>query len=366
MSEFRSLKPSSPLAEVRGAEGGLLPAFETEEQLDEHLSRPSPELIEDLARVEGDLLVLGVAGKMGPSLARMARRAWHAAGQTRRRVIGVARFSEPGSKDALERHGVETIACDLMDERQWQALPEAANVIYMAARKFGSAGNEPLTWAVNTYLPGRIAERFRKSRIVSFSTGNVYPFVPVGSGGPTEDHPVGPVGEYAQSCLGRERMFQHFSAVYGTPGAILRLNYAVEPRYGVLLDIARKVARGDPIDVTMGYVNVIWQGDANAVALRSLTVCASPPLILNLTGPETLSVRQVAERFAQLMGRPAPAIVGTEAPTVLLNDASRCHKRFGLPRVSAEQVLRWVAHWVARGGRELNKPTKFQVRDGRF
>ncbi len=366
MDDPRSLNPSPAPVVAGGPEGTTPQAFESEEQLDEYLSRPSPELIADLTRVEGDLLVLGVAGKMGPSLARMARRAWDASGQPRRRVMGVARFSVPGSRDAMQRHGIETIGCDLMDDRQLQALPEVSNVVYMAARKFGSTGNEPLTWAVNTYLPGRVAERFRMSRIVSFSTGNVYPFTPVGAGGPTEDQPVGPVGEYAQSCLGRERMFQHFSAVHGTPGTILRLNYAVEPRYGVLLDIARKVARGEPVDVTMGYVNVIWQGDANSVALRSLAVCSTPPLILNLTGSEALSVRQVAERFAQLMGRPTPLITGSEAPSALLNNASHCHKLFGAPRTSPDQVMRWVAQWVVKGGRELNKPTKFQVRDGQF
>lgn len=362
MNAPRTPAPGSDL----GAEGTRLPGFESEEQLEEHLSRPSAELIEDLAGLEGDLLVLGVAGKMGPTLARMARRAFDAAGQNRRKVIGVARFSEPGQREALQRHGIETIQCDLMDERQLQALPEAANTVYMAARKFASTGNEPLTWAVNTYLPGRIAERFHDSRIVGFSTGNVYPFTAVDSSAPTEGHPVGPVGEYAQSCLGRERMFQHFSALYGTRCTLLRLNYAVEPRYGVLVDIAGKVARGDPIDVAMGHVNVIWQGDANTVALRSLTRCASPPFILNVTGAETLAVRRMAERLAELMGRPAPKIVGTEAPTALLNDASRSHRMFGAPRVSADQALRWVADWVVKGGRQLNKPTKFQVRDGRF
>lgn len=340
-------------------------SLDTEDALEEVLSRPAPDVVRDLAQVDGDLLVLGVAGKMGPSLARMARRALDSAGQTARRVIGVARFSEPGSREGLERHGIETLPCDLTDARQLDALPDAANVIYMAARKFGSTGNEPLTWAINTYLPGRVAERFSRSRIVSFSTGNVYPLTPVNSGGPTEKSPVGPVGEYAQSCLGRERMFEHFSAVHGTPGVILRLNYAVELRYGVLLDLARRVAHGDPVDVTMGYVNVIWQGDANAIALRSLAACTSPPWVLNLTGKETFSVRSLAERFGALLGKPAK-IIGTEAPTALLSNASQCHARFGEPAVSIDQVMEWVAAWVRQGGRELNKPTKFQVRDGHF
>jgi nucleoside-diphosphate-sugar epimerase len=348
------------------AEGHKLSLLENEADLEDRLSQPTPALIQDLDRMDGDLLILGVAGKMGPSLARMARRAWDAGGHRSRRVIGVARFSEAGSREALEQHGIEAVACDLTSDYALQALPDAKNVVYMAARKFGSTGNEPLTWAINTYLPGKVAERFKASRIVSFSTGNVYPLTPVASAGPTETSPIGPVGEYAQSCLGRERMFQHFSAIHGTPGTILRLNYAVELRYGVLLDIATKVAHGDAIDVTMGYVNVIWQGDANEVALRSLTVCSSPPLVLNLTGAETLSVRRVAERFAELLGRGAPKFVGTEAPTALLSNASKCHGLFGAPGVSVDQVVKWVAHWVGKGGRALNKPTKFQVRDGRF
>ncbi len=349
---------------------GWLPDLETEQALEECLSRPSPEVVRDLAQVPGDLLLLGVGGKIGPSLARMARRALVAAEQPQRRVIGVARFSEPGLREALQRDGIETIASDLMQPGALEALPEAANVIYLAARKFGSTGNEPLTWAVNTYLPGRVAERYRRARIVCYSTGNVYPLTAVDSGGPTEEHPVGPVGEYAQSCLGRERMFQHFSALHGTPGAILRLNYAVELRYGVLLDIARKVRAGQPIDLTMGHVNVIWQGDANAVTLRALRLCtapeAVPPVVLNLTGPETLSVRWLALRCAELLGTGAPRLTGQEAPTALLSNAARCSRLFGPPAVSVEQALRWVVRWVQLSGRELAKPTKFQVRDGNF
>lgn len=338
----------------------------TEEELEERLSRPNPRLVEDLAAIEGDVIVLGVAGKMGPTLARMARRAFDAAGHGSRRVIGVARFSEPSVRERLESWGVETIACDLMDARQLEALPDAANVVFMAARKFGSTGNEPLTWAVNTYLPGRVAERFRHARIACFSTGNVYPLTAAASGGPTERDPVGPIGEYAQSCLGRERMFEHFSAMYGTRGTILRLNYAVELRYGVLAEIARKVAAGTPIDLTMGSVNVIWQGDANAVALRSLRVSESPPRILNVTGAETVSVRSLAQRFAVLLNRGAPVFSRVESSHALLNNAAQCHRLFGPPTVPLELMLTWVAHWVLMGGRDLNKPTKFQVRDGKF
>jgi nucleoside-diphosphate-sugar epimerase len=338
----------------------------TEEELEARLSQPTSGVIADLAALDGDLLVLGVAGKMGPTLARMARRALDAAGQRTRRVIGVARFSEAAVRERLGAQGIDTIVCDMADPKQLQALPDAPNVVFMAARKFGSTGNEPLTWAINTYLPGRVAERFRHSRIACFSTGNVYPLAAVSSGGPTERDPVGPIGEYAQSCLGRERMFEHFSAQYGTRGTILRLNYAVELRYGVLADIARKVHAGEAIDLAMGHANVIWQGDASAVALRSLRLAQSPPRILNVTGPEIVSVRWLALRFAALSGKELPSFIGTESSHALLNNASQCHGLFGPPAVTLEQMLLWVAHWVSIGGRNFNKPTKFQVRDGKF
>jgi len=342
-----------------------LDPIDTEAQLEERLSDPAPELIADLQAVPGDIQILGVGGKMGPSLARLARRALDAAGQSSRQVIGVARFSEPGLRDRLEGWGVRTIHADLLAPGALAALPDAPNLIFMAARKFGSTGNEAQTWAMNTFLPGLVAERFTKSRAVVFSTGNVYPLVPVASGGCTEQDPVGPVGEYAQSALGRERMFQYGSAQHGTLATILRLNYAAEMRYGVLLDVAEKVKTGTPIDLTMGHVNVIWQGDANAVALRALTIAAAPPTILNLTGPETISVRWVAEQLGDLLGK-QPVFSGSPGETALLNNAAVCKRRFGAPRVSVEQLLRWVAHWVTRGGRTLAKPTKFQVRDGKF
>jgi nucleoside-diphosphate-sugar epimerase len=344
----------------------LLPPIASEAALEAELARPSPELIADLRATAGDVLVLGVGGKMGPSLARLARRALDEAGQSARRVIGVARFSAPGLREALQADGVETIAADLLAPGALEALPDAPNVIYMVAQKFSSTDDAPLLWAMNTYLPGRVAERFAGARIVCFSSGNVYPFSEVARGGSVEEDALGPLGEYAHSVVGRERMFQHFSAVHGTPGVLLRLNYAVELRYGVLLDLAQKVAAGEPVDVTMGHVNVIWQGDANAVALRALACCAAPPWLLNVTGLETLSVRDLAGRLAALLGLPAPRIVGKEAPTSLLSNAARCRERFGPPRVGVEQVLAWVAHWVRHGGRVLDKPTKFQVRDGRF
>jgi nucleoside-diphosphate-sugar epimerase len=339
-------------------------AIRTEAELEERLSRPSAADVEFMRELEGDLLILGVAGKMGPSLARRARRAADEAG-VRKRIVGVARFSNPRVREELEAAGVETICADLLDEEQLQALPELPNVIYMAARKFGTTGNEYLTWALNTYLPGRVAERFRRSRIVAFSSGNVYPLVPIAHGGPTEATPPDPVGEYAQSVLGRERMFEYFSARYGTPVTLLRLNYAIDLRYGVLVDIALKVYQRQPVNLAMGQVNVIWQGDANSVALRAFRLCQSPPAVLNVTGPETVSVRSLAWKFARRFGV-EPIFEGTEAPTALLSDASLCHRLFGYPEVTLEQMIEWVAEWIHAGGVLWNKPTHFEVRDGRF
>lgn len=342
-----------------------LPAtIQTEVELEEILSRPSQALIEDMARIEGDLILLGVAGKMGPTLARLARRAWDQTGR-RSRIIGVARFTDQAVRDRLESHGIDTITADLLDEQALATLPDVANVIYLAARKFGSTGNEPLTWAMNTWLPAMVARRYRNSRIVALSTGNVYPFTPSTGPGPDESTPVDPVGEYAQSCLGRERMFQYFSDQYRTPVVLVRLNYAIDLRYGVLLDIATKVFNGQPIDLTMGHVNVIWQGDANTAILRSLRHCACPPFILNITGPETISVRWLAQEFGKRFDK-QPVFTSSEAPTALLSNAARYRELMGPPRVPLERMIDWVAHWVTIGGRTLNKPTKFQSRDGKF
>ncbi len=333
-------------------------------ELEDRLSRPSASDVEFFRELEGDLIVLGVAGKMGPSLARRALRASAEAGR-KRRIIGVARFSDARVKHDLEAAGLETITADLLEPGALAALPDAPNVIYMAARKFGTSGNEHLTWAMNTYLPALVAGRYKHSRIVTFSTGNVYPLVPVTQGGAVEATAPAPVGEYGQSALGRERMFEYFSCRNGTPVTILRLNYAIDLRYGVLADIAWKVFEERPVDVSMGMVNVIWQGDANSVTLRALGLCAAPPAVLNLTGPETLSVRAVATRFGQLLGR-VPIIEGVEAPTALLSDASRCHRLFGYPEVGVEQMMEWIADWIRAGGERWDKPTKFEVRDGRF
>ena len=338
--------------------------IEDSEQLEEVMSTPTPEAVEALEGIAGDLLILGVGGKMGPTLAKLAKRAIDESGSGKR-VIGVSRFSSSGLQADLNRAGIETIPCDLLNETELQALPDVPNVIFMAGRKFGATGNESLTWAMNTYLPGRVAEKYRKSRIVVFSTGNVYPLTPVSHGGATETHPVEPIGEYAQSCLGRERVFEHASNQFGTALAILRLNYAIDLRYGILLDIAEKVYYEQPVDLTMGVANVIWQGDANAVVLRSLMHCQSPPILLNLTGPEIVSIRWLATRFGEIFGK-APAFEGVEAETALLSNAARCHQLFGYPRISLEQMVQWVAYWVEIGGRSLGKPTKFEVRDGKF
>jgi nucleoside-diphosphate-sugar epimerase len=280
-------------------------------------------------------------------------------------VIGVARFSDPSVRDRLDRAGVETLSSDLMAEGALEALPDAPNVIYMVGHKFGTTGQEALTWALNAFLPGRVAQRYRRSRIVVFSSGNVYPLTPVSMGGPTEATPPGPVGEYAQSVLGRERIFEYYARQFEIPSVLFRLNYAVEMRYGVLLDVARKVWTGEPIDVSMGHVNVIWQGDANAYALRALDLAEVPPRALNVTGPELVSVRALAQRFGELLGR-SPILSGHEQEDALLSNAGQAFRLLGYPGVALDQVIEWVAQWVVDGGPVLGKPTKYSVRDGRF
>ena len=317
-----------------------------------------------MAALEGDILILGVGGKMGPTLAKQAKRAIDLAGVTKK-VIGVSRFSTSGVQEDLHEAGIETIAADLLSEDCLQNLPDIQNVILMAGRKFGSTDNESLTWAMNSYMPGRVADKYRNSQLVIFSTGNVYPLTPVSHGGATECLPPAPIGEYAQSCLSRERICAYFSSQFGTPMAILRLNYAIDLRYGILLDIAEKVYLEESISLEMGNVNVIWQADANAVALRAFAHCQSPPLTLNVTGPETISVRYLALRFGALFNK-SPHFAGEEAETALLSNASQCHRLFGYPRVSLEQMIEWIAEWVRIGGTTLRKPTHFEARDGKF
>jgi nucleoside-diphosphate-sugar epimerase len=331
-----------------------------EETLEEVLSRPDPALIEDLGAVPGDILVLGAAGKMGPTLCRLAKRADPA-----RRVIAVARWSEEGLRARMESWGIECLAADLTDRAALAALPDAPNVVFMAARKFGSTGNEALTWAMNVLLPAMVAERWAASRIVFFSTGNVLPLVPVLSGGADDGTPPAPVGDYAASCLGRERVFQHAAATRGTRCFGIRLNYAIDLRYGVLHDIATKVRDGVPVPLAMGHANVIWQGDANAWTLRALARVSAECPILNVTGPETISVRWLARDFARRLSRDV-AFAGEEAPDALLSNAARAFATFGYPGVPLARMLDWVAGWVARGGRSLGKATKFEVRDGKF
>mgnify|MGYP001770775342 FL=1 len=333
-------------------------------ELEERLSRPMPEVVQVFRQLQGDLLVLGVAGKMGPTLARMARRAMDEA-QNPAVVYGVARFSQAEVCEQLENVGVQTIACDLLDADSVRRLPDAPNVVFMAGMKFGTTGAEALTWAMNTVVPANVAERFRRSRIVVFSTGNVYPLVPVVQGGATEATPPAPIGEYAQSALGRERVFEYFCARYHTPVAIYRLNYAVELRYGIILDVAQKVWTGTPVPLAMGCVNVLWQGDACAWALRCLPLAQSPPLVLNATGPETVSIRQLAYRLGELMGK-EPLFEGTEADTALLSNAGKAHRLFGYPTVPLDTVVQWVAYWVMQSLPTLDKPTHFEVRNGRF
>jgi uncharacterized protein YbjT (DUF2867 family) len=334
------------------------------EELEENLSRPRSALVEDLRKLDGDIVVLGAAGKMGPTLVRLAARAVEEAG-TGSRVVAVSRFSQPGAADAMRRAGVEVVAADITDDDALVGLPDAANVVYMVGAKFGTSGNESATWATNSYLPGRVAQRYGGSRLVALSTGNVYPLTPTGSGGPAEDHPVGPVGEYAMSCLGRERILTHFAQQNHTPMSLIRLNYAVEPRYGVLVDIARKVDAGQPVDLTTGYANVVWQGYANEVILRSLLHAAVPPFVLNLTGPETVSVRSVAEQFARTFGKDVE-FTGAEAPTALLSNAGRCHGLFGYPSLTLAELIDMTAAWIKDDGPLLGKATRFEARDGRF
>ena len=338
--------------------------IKTEVQLESYLSEPTDEVIAAVAALEGDILILGVGGKMGPTLAKQAKRAIDRAGIAKK-VIGVSRFSTPGVQEGLHEAGIETTTADLLSEDCLRNLPDTQNVILMAGRKFGSTGNESLTWAMNSYMPGRVAEKFHTSRLVVFSTGNVYPLTPVSHGGATESSPVAPIGEYAQSCLSRERICTYFSSRFGTPMAILRLNYAIDLRYGILLDIAEKVYAEEVISLQMGSVNVIWQGDANAIALRAFAHCQSPPLVLNVTGPETVSIRYLASCFSTLFNKP-PRFEGEEAATALLSNASRCHQLFGYPRISLGQMIEWVAEWVRIDGTTLRKPTHFEVRDGKF
>jgi len=356
-----SLHSSAVRATVKGT---TMEAVTDIRDLEEHLSRPTPGVIDALASMPGDIIVLGAGGKMGPSLARMARRASDEAG-TRRAVIAVSRFSDPRVLSSLDDAGVQAISCDLMDEDQVARLPDAPNVVYMAGTKFGTTGNESQTWAMNAFLPGACCRRFRNSRIVAFSSGNVYGLTDVASGGSRETDQPRPVGEYAWSVLARERVFQYFGSSLGIPVVLIRLNYSCELRYGVLVDIARQVHACRPVSLSMGWFNIIWQQDANAMALQSLSQAAVPARILNLTGPETLRVKDAAEKLGKLMCK-SVSFEGTESASALLSNSSKAHTLFGAPTVDADQLLAWIADWVVNGGENLGKPTHFESRDGRF
>lgn len=336
--------------------------FVDEQALEDALSTPDDALVADLTRVPGDIIVLGAAGKMGPSLCRLAQRS---GGD--RRIIAVARFSDQSIKEQLERDGISTITADLLDREAVAALPDAPNVIFMAGRKFGSSGAEHLTWAMNALCPALVAERYRHSRIVAFSTGCVYPFWPVdAAAGPTEDvPPTPPPGDYAWSCVARERMFEHMSVVHETAGRLFRLNYAIDMRYGVLHDIATKVFHDEPVDVSMGHVTVFWQRDANAWALRSLAHATSPTTPINATGASVVAVRDLANAFADRFGKPV-TITGTEAKTAWLNDAGMAHRLFGTPSVTLDDMIDWTADWISSGRKSLSKPTHFEARDGKY
>ncbi len=336
----------------------------SEAELDEILSRTTPDLVEMMGRLEGDIMILGIGGKMGTTVGLQALRAVKESGVSRR-IIGVSRFSSPQTRSFLEEAGIETIACDLLDPESVKSLPRTPNVLFLAGRKFGTDGQEPLTWAINTYAAANVAKHYENCRIVAFSTGNVYPFVSPSSAGCTESTTPEPIGEYAQSCLGRERVFEYFCSQDGTPLCIYRLNYACDLRYGVLHDIGTRIWNQEPVDLTVGFVNLIWQGDASAIALLCLELCSQPKEIINVTGPEIFSVREIAEAFADIMDRKV-VFTGHEKQKALLSNAEKATKLFGEPTVSLQTMIKWTAEWIMQGGSALGKPTHFNVNNGKF
>lgn len=331
-----------------------------ESGLEDILSEPTGATKKVLADLSGDIVVLGAGGKMGPTLAIMLRKA-----SNERNIYAVSRFSDKTARTIIEQAGIKTIEVDLLDESQYSKLPLAENVFFLAGMKFGSSGNQPLTWAMNAYLPALVARHYKDSRIVAFSTGNVYPLVDIDSGGATEQTAPDPIGEYAQSCLGRERMFEYFSQLHGTAVTIIRLNYANEPRYGIIVDLATKILNDEPIDLTMGAVNLIWQRDANDYIIRAITLAKSPAAILNVTGPNTVPIRTLAEQIGEEIGK-EPNFVSQETKSALLSNASYCMRTFGPPQTTLDQMVSMIAKWVASGNKTLNKPTKYNVRDGKF
>ncbi len=331
-----------------------------ENGLEDILSEPTEATKKIVAGLSGDIAVLGAGGKMGPTLAMMLKKA-----SPDKRIYAVSRFSDKAVRSRIEQAQVETIEADLLDESHYLKLPDVENVFYLAGMKFGSTGNQPLTWALNSFVPALVARHYKDSRIVAYSTGNVYPLVDIAGGGATEETSPEPVGEYAQSCLGRERMFEYFSQLYNTPVTLVRLNYANEPRYGIIVDLTSKILNDQPIDLTMGAVNLIWQRDANDYIIRSISLAKSPPVVLNVTGPDTIPIRSLAEQIGKTLDR-EPKFVSREAPSALLSDASYAFSTFGLPKTTLEQMVAMIAKWVTAGKKTLNKPTKYDIRDGKF
>lgn len=336
----------------------------TEEELEDVMSIPSQRLVQFMNGLDGDIMILGIGGKMGTTLGRLAVNACTKAG-AKKKIFGVSRFSNPKVQQKLGECGLETIPCDLLERDAVEQLPQVKNIVFMAGKKFGTSGDEEMTWAMNALVPGNVGHHFTDSRIVAFSTGNVYPFAPICSGGCMEDDMTGPIGEYAQSCLARERVFHYYSLRNQSPMAIIRLNYAIDLRYGVLYDIGSRVLNEEAIDLTTGHANVIWQGDANAHTLLALGHCRIPPSIFNVTGPETISVRQVAAQYGQLF-ETEPIFEGEESESALLSNSSKAVRHFGDPDVSLRQMIEWTACWLKGNGPSLNKPTNFEVRDGKF
>ena len=331
-----------------------------EKGLEDILSEPAEATKKLVAGLNGDIVVLGAGGKMGPTLAMMLKKA-----SPGKKIYAVSRFSDKTVRSRIEQAQVETIEADLLDESHYRKLPDVEDVFYLAGMKFGSTGNQPLTWAMNSYMPALVAKHYKDSRIVAYSTGNVYPLVETTGSGATEETTPAPVGEYAQSCLGRERMFEYFSQLYKTPVTLIRLNYANEPRYGIIVDLTSKILNDEPIDLTMGAVNLIWQRDANDYIIRSITLAKSPPAVLNVTGPQAIPIRRLAEQIGKTLGK-KPKLVSQEAPSALLSNASYCHNTFGPPQKTLEQMIDMIAKWVAAGKKTLNKPTKYEIRNGKF
>ena len=331
-----------------------------ERALENILSEPANETKEIVSGLNGDIVVLGAAGKMGPTLCMMLKKAL-----PEKKIYAVSRFSDEAVRDRIEDAGIETIQIDLLDESLYSQLPDVKNVFFLAGMKFGATGNQPLTWAMNSFLPSLVARHYKRSRIVVFSTGNVYPLFDIGSGGPSEDTEPEPIGEYAQSCLGRERMFEYFSQLNNTPMTIVRINYSNEPRYGIIVDLTRKILNYKPIDLTMGAVNLIWQRDANDYIIRSISLAKSPPMVLNVTGQETLLVRKLVEQIGKEL-KIKPRFVSQKAQTALLSNASLCISKFGPPRTELSEMISLIVKWVSSGKKVLNKPTKYDVRDGKF